>query len=169
MDTAPPFTESKPLQSFADTLEALQKWLSIAYGLGFLTVMLNTVSLGIPALELAEPVQIWVGIPLDFVFWLVIAAYRYFRRSSRLIDQDARMMQEQYYEAMRLAEEGKAEAAFTTLYKTILRYLVPLIPIPFFSLSWLAAPVGRISATALEKMNRKSSNNPLTSIDVNGP
>src|SRR3954447_18291219 len=60
-----------------DFLERILKWASISYALGFMTVLCNTAPLGVPALQLVEPVQALVGLPLTAVFWAVARLYQY--------------------------------------------------------------------------------------------
>lgn len=52
--------------------ERLIAWASIAYGCGFLIVLIHTARLGVPVLELVKPVYILIGLPL--------AALGYFSR-----------------------------------------------------------------------------------------
>ncbi len=58
-------------------LQALLAWGSVAYAAGFLTVMVHTARLGIPIIELIEPIYIWIGLPLAIVIfstrWLLKA------------------------------------------------------------------------------------------------
>src|SRR4051812_34913304 len=103
-----------------DAIETLLKWGSIAYGLGFLTVLFNTVKLGIPTLELIEPVQVWVGIPLAIVFWLVIAAYKYFKRHAGDLSHDLALMRDRYRLLQELAERGDTKEAFARLLEFLL-------------------------------------------------
>jgi hypothetical protein len=60
-------------------IEPLLKWGAVAYGGGFLTVMLHTHRLGLPVMQLIEPIYIWIGIPLAttlYFFEPLIAAYQ---------------------------------------------------------------------------------------------
>jgi len=52
-------------------IEPILKWAAVAYGFGFLTVMFYTHSLGIPVLQLIEPVNIWIGAPLAIVAYFL--------------------------------------------------------------------------------------------------
>jgi len=46
-------------------IEWILKWAADAYGFGFLTVMWYTHHrLGVPVLQLIEPVNVWIGAPL---------------------------------------------------------------------------------------------------------
>ena len=42
-------------------IEPALKWVAVAYAFGFVTVMLYTYRLGIPVLQLIEPVNVWIG------------------------------------------------------------------------------------------------------------
>jgi hypothetical protein len=48
-------------------LQSILAWGSVAYVLGFLTVMVHTARLGIPIIQLLEPIYILVGVPLAVV------------------------------------------------------------------------------------------------------
>ena len=54
-------------ESEGKQLEVLISWASIAYALGFVTVMIHTARLGIPVIELIEPIYVWIGLPLALV------------------------------------------------------------------------------------------------------
>ncbi|HYK61081.1 MAG TPA: hypothetical protein VEV85_16735 [Bryobacteraceae bacterium] len=47
----------------------------MAYGFGFLTVMVHTYPLGVPALQLIEPVNVWIGAPLAGVVFFLDKLY----------------------------------------------------------------------------------------------
>jgi hypothetical protein len=42
-------------------IEPFLKWAAVAYALGFGTIMYHTWSLGIPVVQLIDPINIWVG------------------------------------------------------------------------------------------------------------
>lgn len=50
-------------------IEPFLKWGAVAYGLGFVTVMFHTRKIGIPVIQLVEPVNIWIGLPLAVVLF----------------------------------------------------------------------------------------------------
>jgi hypothetical protein len=120
-----------------DAIETLLKWGSIAYGLGFLTVLFNTVKLGIPTLELIEPVQVWVGIPLAIVFWLVIAAYKYFKRHAGDLSHDLALMRDRYRLLQELAERGDTKEAVARLLEFLLKDTVGTLLLPFVRTAWV--------------------------------
>lgn len=53
--------------SLKERAESLVAWAAIAYAGGFLTIMLHTARLGIPVVQLIEPINVWVGLPLAAV------------------------------------------------------------------------------------------------------
>ena len=160
MGAPQPVTTEKHFQSFAEMLEPLLKWLSIAYGLGFLTVLLNTAPLNIPALELAEPIQIWVGVPLAFVFWLVIAAYRYFLAKARELPSEIRMWQAQYDEILRLTQEGRHAEASAEFFSLSMKYLF-IYSLPYLPRSWfLRGPIAYVLGQVSEAFAGRRATNP---------
>lgn len=48
-------------------IENFLAWGSIAYLMGFFTVLVHTASLGIPIIEIIKPIYIWIGLPLAIV------------------------------------------------------------------------------------------------------
>jgi hypothetical protein len=50
-------------------IEALIAWGSIAYAAGFVTVTVYTARLGIPVIQILQPVYIWIGFPLALVIF----------------------------------------------------------------------------------------------------
>jgi hypothetical protein len=123
--------EAQPL------IEAILTWASVAYGLGFLTVMCNTVPLGIPTLELIEPVQAWVGVPLAIVFYGALRAYRYFYTRRMLLSDDIQIIRKQRDELAELIEHQQFRLAFASLWGWMIRDTV-LFMIPFVRYRWIA-------------------------------
>lgn len=132
--TTPP--EEGTTRPAIDVLEAILKWGSIAYGLGFLTVLPNTVKLRIPILDLIEPVQVWVGIPLAFVFWLVLAAYKYFKRRARDVGHDLALIRGQYELLEELARRGNITEAAARLFEFVFKDTM-LLMLPFVRIAWV--------------------------------
>lgn len=129
---AAPLAEAKPRPAI-DILEALLKWGSFAYALGFLTVLFNTVKLRIPTLELIEPVQVWVGVPVAVVFWLVIAGSKYFSGQASDLRGDLNWIKMQYKSLGQLAQDGKITGAAARLlelaFKQTLLLTLPFVPV----------------------------------------
>ncbi len=120
-----------------DLLESILKWGSVAYGLGFLTVLLNTAKLGIPTLELIEPVQVWVGIPLAIIFWLVITVYKYFRRNAAGLRNDLALIKEQHAALQQLAEYGDISEATARLTEFLIKDTIAAT-VPFVRVAWVS-------------------------------
>jgi hypothetical protein len=87
-------------------LESLLKWASVAYALGFVTVMVNTARIGVPTLQLIDPIQIWVGIPLALVFWLVFGAAKHYRKRAALVANDIQKQEAEFKQLFEVAKTG---------------------------------------------------------------
>ena len=72
-------------------IEPLLKWAAVAYALGFLTVMWYTHRLGVPVLQLIEPVNVWIGAPLAVV---VFCLDKLFTAAKEATDDFARRVEE---------------------------------------------------------------------------
>jgi cation transport protein ChaC len=59
-------------------IEPLLKWGVVSYALGFVTIMFHTAQLGIPVLQVIEPINIWIGFPLTVVIFFVDKIFAYF-------------------------------------------------------------------------------------------
>ena len=71
-----------------DAVKSFVAWGSIAYGLGFVTVMLHTARLGFPVLELLSAIYIWVGAPLAVVAFFSQRIWQFFwSRASRITNE----------------------------------------------------------------------------------
>jgi hypothetical protein len=58
-------------------IEPVLKWVAVAYALGFLTVMLYTYNLGVPVLQLIEPVNVWIGAPLAIIAYFLDKLFKF--------------------------------------------------------------------------------------------
>ena len=67
----------RELSSWRD-IEPVLKWGAVAYAWGFVTIMFHTSRLGIPALQVIEPINIWVGLPLAIVTYFADTMALYF-------------------------------------------------------------------------------------------
>jgi hypothetical protein len=56
-------------------IEPVLKWAGVAYMFGFLIIMVHTYRLGIPTLQLVEPINIWIGAPLAVVAFFLDKIY----------------------------------------------------------------------------------------------
>lgn len=128
---------NSPSANGRDFLESLLKWASVAYALGFLTVMVNTVPLGIPTLELIQPVQVWVGVPVAIIFWAVARAYSYLKRRGSDIKNDIEVIRNQMDELQRLCSEKTNEEASALILERVIRDSI-VLAIPFARYSTLS-------------------------------
>jgi hypothetical protein len=69
-------------------IEPILKWAAVAYAAGFLTVMLHTHRLGIPVMQLIEPIYILVGTPLALTLFFVEPLMQTFKRKRELLRQE---------------------------------------------------------------------------------
>lgn len=138
-------------RTFAEVIENFLKWFSIAYGLGFITVMFHTVPFGIPILELAEPVQIWVGLPLAAVFWAVLEGYKFLTRKRRDLKANLVSFQADYDRFEQLAQSGDiagAMNAFGEAFASAFIHNVTLLS-PSWMSNRLAKAMGSLFAKGL--------------------
>jgi len=63
-------------------VEPILKWGTVAYAFGFLTIMLYTNRLGIPVLQLIEPVNVWIGAPLAVAAFFFDKLYAVMKRNT---------------------------------------------------------------------------------------
>ena len=71
-------------------LKSFLAWGSIAYGLGFVTVMLHTARLGFPVLELLSAVYVWVGAPLAVIGFFWVRIWRFFKSRASNLTREVR-------------------------------------------------------------------------------
>lgn len=64
-------------------IEPLLKWGAVAYVFGFGIVLVHTYRLGVPMLQLMEPVNVWIGLPLAVVVYFLDKIYSAVRASMR--------------------------------------------------------------------------------------
>lgn len=60
------------MKKIGEQISGLLTWVTISYGIGFLTVIVNTYKLGIPVIKLLEPVYIIIGLPITVVIFLIV-------------------------------------------------------------------------------------------------
>ena len=76
MSTIPDVTEAhKTSRLNWHDIEPILKWVGVAYVFGFLIVMFHTYHLGIPTLQLIEPLNVWIGTPLAIVAFFLDKIY----------------------------------------------------------------------------------------------
>jgi hypothetical protein len=117
-DAAPDAAEENK-SKFKD-IEPLLKWAGVAYAGGFLTVMLHTHSLGVPVMQLIEPIYILVGVPLALAAYFIEPLVVWFKRKRELLRQEMNDIDQ----ALKKLDEIKtpqeaAQEAFKALSNTI--------------------------------------------------
>jgi hypothetical protein len=80
--------------SSESAIKTVLAWGSLSYAFGFFTVTLHTSTLGLPMIELMQPVYIWVGLPLAGVAFFANRILKYFRRKSVDLATEFRSMLE---------------------------------------------------------------------------
>jgi hypothetical protein len=118
----------RPKSNWHD-IEPILKWLAVAYGFGFLIVLLHTYRLGIPMLQLIEPANVWIGLPLAILAYFVDKIYQGTRRS--VADFKA---------SIRQATEIRKDLDATS--GDLEKFIFTAVDLWFGSLALFAAPVG---------------------------
>jgi hypothetical protein len=72
------------------SIDSVLAWGSVAYALGFVTVMVHTHDYGFPTLQLLDPIYIWIGWPLAAVAFFFYSTSSYFKRVSMEIYREGR-------------------------------------------------------------------------------
>ena len=91
MSTLTPIPEAPPVTRLNwHDIEPILKWAGVAYVFGFLVVMLYTYRLGIPTLQLIEPVNVWIGTPLAIVAYFLDKVYFFVKRDIEQLRQSLR-------------------------------------------------------------------------------
>ena len=140
-------------RSFAEVVESFLKWFSIAYGLGFVTVLLNTAPFGIPTLEIAEPAQIWVGLPLAIVFWVLVQMARHFGAKKETLEKEIADLQVEFTAIHDAAQAGKTDEAMVRLLTVFGDSALRILPLMGFDRlrKPIAREAGEILASRLTK------------------
>jgi hypothetical protein len=73
-------------------------WGSVSYVFGFITITAHTARLGLPIVELIEPIYIWVGLPLAGVMFFWRQIWRYFVNESKSLTNELRSAIEPFTE-----------------------------------------------------------------------
>jgi Protein of unknown function (DUF2934) len=76
-------------------IEPLLRWGAVAYALGFVTVLVHTWRLGIPAIRLIEPINIWVGFPLALVLFFLDKIISFLKRAEKELKTELEKAREQ--------------------------------------------------------------------------
>jgi hypothetical protein len=71
-----------------DWVKSVLAWGSLSYACGFVTVTAHTWRLGLPVIQLIEPIYVWIGLPVAVVAFFSKKLYLYFRvRGSSVAEQ----------------------------------------------------------------------------------
>ena len=81
-------TNSEAPQRAWTDIEPVLKWGAVAYAFGFFTVMIHTRKLGLPVLELTEPINIWIGLPLAIVAFFLDKIWNVIKKSQERLRED---------------------------------------------------------------------------------
>lgn len=90
---------------FKEHAEGIIALAGIAYAGGFFTVMIHTYRLGIPVVELVEPIYVWVGLPLAAAFVSLKFLLRSFQRQHQLILQEVSETRSELMTGDKLSDE----------------------------------------------------------------
>jgi hypothetical protein len=52
-------------------IEPYLKWAAVAYGGGFATVLVHTAILGVPVIQVIDPLNVWIGLPIAISLYFV--------------------------------------------------------------------------------------------------
>lgn len=69
-------------------IEPILKWGAVSYACGFLIVMIHTARLGIPALQLIEPINVWIGLPIAIVLFFFEKLIGQWNRAMENLDRE---------------------------------------------------------------------------------
>ncbi len=75
-------------------IEPVLKWIAVAYGFGYLIVLVHTYRLGIPMLQLIEPVNVWIGAPLAILAFFLDYVFRGARKAAGSLAASVRSAEE---------------------------------------------------------------------------
>jgi hypothetical protein len=122
------------------TLEGVIAWTSVAYASGFFVVLLHTARLGLPVIELIEPVYVWIGLPFAILGFFADRLLSLLRARSML-------HRDQLLNALRKSEGGTDLAGEVNFMSGFVDEASRLMPW-FVPAKWVAASIGR----RIEKM-----------------
>jgi hypothetical protein len=115
-----------PPKSNWRNIEPVLKWIGVAYAFGFLVVLVHTYRLGIPMLQLIEPVNVWIGAPLALLAFFLDKIFEGLTRAVRNLRASVK-------KAAEIRQDLSADPE-------LFRYQV--FEIWFGSLALFAAPIG---------------------------
>jgi hypothetical protein len=134
-------------------IEPLLKWAAVAYGGGFLTVMLHTYRLGIPVVELIEPIYIWVGTPLAVAAYFIGQLIALFKRTLEKLPQElneAKRDRDKLFASKIPEDAARALSALIGISLRVFGSAVPLVPLEDVLRETLAPLLKRLVEKKLE-------------------
>lgn len=156
----PPAAAESPGRTFNwRDLEPILKWTAVAYGFGFLTVMIHTWELGIPVLQLIEPLNIWIGAPLALAFFFSNRLVAYLRGEARKLAVDVKAAR-----SLLIAASNPDEADLKPLLDRYIQLVVdsveliagPLLLFPLPIVRWLRNPARKWLTRKMETLVQQS-------------
>ena len=115
-------------------IEPVLKWAGVAYMFGFLIVMLHTYRLGIPTMQLIEPINIWIGAPLAIVGFFLDKLYASAKRAAGSLSQS-------------LKEAAGIRQRFTKDSNDLRTLFDQILDFWFGSMALFASPFGLVGPT----------------------
>lgn len=109
-------------------IEPLLKWGAVAYGAGFLTVMAHTYRLGVPVLELVEPVYMWIGWPLALVLYFLKQLYGYYRHTRQTLRMELDEIDRTFQTLQTISSPQQAAQILVSLFKAAVALFTFLVP-----------------------------------------
>lgn len=88
-------SQSESAEAKWPDIEPFLKWAAVAYALGFGTIMYHTWSLGIPVVQLIDPINIWVGLPLAGIAFFLDKLYTTLKKATIHFSDRAKALREE--------------------------------------------------------------------------
>lgn len=124
---APVATTVEESKSTIREIEPLLKWAGVAYGAGFFVVMLHTYRLGVPVVQLIEPIYIWIGLPLAVVLYFIRQLISAFRRTRKTLRSEREVLRREYEELQESSTPPEASQALSRIIVTTAPFLLPIV------------------------------------------
>ncbi len=141
-------------------IESFLKWGAVAYAFGFLTVMTHTARLGIPVLQLIDPINIWIGAPLAIVVFFIDRVFIHLKRARQKLSTQLIVARE---ESIQLASRvEKPEELFLLTFDVLAAVLVAMLDPPTKAImKW-------VMKTLFERLEKEFKGTPLGEDRVRG-
>jgi hypothetical protein len=160
-------SQSRSTEAKWPDIEPFLKWAAVAYALGFGTIMYHTWSLGIPVIQLIDPINIWVGLPLAGVAFFLDKLYTMLKKATIHFSDRAKALREErkYFEGsnvdlLHLVQKTvDAVSSGMSVVLPVLGPLAPLVKVLYSAAAnyWLAQiPIATFKSTAVSEEQRKA-------------